>query len=713
MLNTLLSFHLLFAFTWLPYFLWAIAALLLLAALIQSLRYIRKRVLLARLQKHLTPFYTAEQIKDALVNYVSARFRYAEGGENVRENLLTYFVEEVFTRKHFEYNCFILFARPGMGKTSFFINLFWVYRYQLLKKDFKIRLVALNHPAAIKAIKNTPYPDQTVLLLDGLDEDSKAIHNYKQRMDELLVHTKQFAKVIFSCKSGFLPIELERPTQSKAISFVGEDSYQLIGKIYIDPFDETDVFTYLKKRLNILELKKRVQAQALHVKMPYLFSRPLFLNYISYILQRGTATFDYTYQVFAELTNQWISRHVRQEGKDNDKNSSFQFFVEVAWDMYANWDERADLVIPAKTLQLYLDKYNIKLENWKDPLLRKHSQEFFFFVHPSFVGFLVAWRSFFQQNSLPDISFKGLSMASVCYQELCWESYCSSFTQLHGYFRTRANYRKRPLSDIQLWELQNITRLYLYDYRRLDLRFLRGLKFLKGLYLMEGDVTDLSPALVEQLPHTHALIYLGQGEYMKVMQMNSAPVALEVDGVKGVAYQWEPPQSLDLRNNPDPTQVYRPKVNGKAPSEAILQVFGMDLKKLPNETCKQIGDGNTKQGLSYQIFEQYAGFAELELFNKMHIHVFPDGSRNILFHNTYTPTLLIQSLTEVVEKLVRVYGEDDEMKGEFSEDDEAQVEDGLWLGRKWAWGNTNSYAYPLHLFMDKPGDLNLVIFGVR
>lgn len=713
LIDKLLTSHLLLIIDWLWYAVLVFAALLLLFIIVRSLRYSRKRVLLARLSKHLTPFYTAEQIKKALSAYVAARFRYTEGGEIMRENLISYFVEEVFNKKHFEYNYFMILGQPGMGKTSFFINLFWTYRYQLLKKDFKIKLIALNHFGSLEAIQNTPNPHQTVLLLDGLDEDYLAIQNYKARLDELIQHTQKFAKVIISCRTGFLPIELERPTVNKAIAFVGDNSYQLMGKIYIDPFDETDVFTYVKKRLNLLEIKKRVQAQGLHLNMPYLFSRPLFLNYSSYLLDGGTIKFEYTYQVFEEIIHRLIAKdHIKNQNVEERKRI-YEFWIEVAWDIYANWEERKDLWIDEETLNVYKSQYQIEGLSDKKSLLRKHHQGYFCFEHPAFIGFLVAWRSFFHPQEKVDASFKGLSMAAVCYQELCWEKYAQQFSEVRGYFRTSADYSKRPLSGIKIWELKNITRLYLEDYRRRDLRFLKGLTSLKGLYLINGEIADLTPNLVSQLSHNEVFIYLMTEEQLKVLKVNAAPIALEVDGYNDMAYQWEPPQVIDLWKNPDPAQIYIPKVNGKSPSEAILKVFGMDLKKMPNESCKQIGDGSTSQGLNYQIYEQFAGFSELEVFNKMYVNLFPDGSKNVLFQNTYTPTLLMQSLSELVERLVQIYGEDDTNKAEFDDDDKAQVEDGLWLGRRWAWGNTDSYAYPLHLFMDKPGDINLVVYGIR
>ena len=46
-------------------------------------------------------------------------------------------------------------------------------------------------------------------------------------------------------------------------------------------------------------------------------------------------------------------------------------------------------------------------------------------------------------------------------------------------------------------------------------------------------------------------------------------------------------------------------------------------------------------------------------------------------------------------------------------DDLVQIRDGVWKGRRWSWQNTDSYAYPVHLYMHQPGKISLVICGLN
>ena len=60
-----------------------------------------------------------------------------------------------------------------------------------------------------------------------------------------------------------------------------------------------------------------------------------------------------------------------------------------------------------------------------------------------------------------------------------------------------------------------------------------------------------------------------------------------------------------------------------------------------------------------------------------------------------------------------MYGEDDRNQATFTEDDIAQIEDGFWLGRKWAWEVSQSYENPINLYLEEPGKARLEIYGFR
>jgi len=82
----------------------------------------------------------------------------------------------------------IILADSGMGKTAFLLNYYARHRrrWWWRRRGIELRLVPLNQPDAGETIAAVPAPDRkkTVLFLDALDEDQRAIHNHRQRLSE-------------------------------------------------------------------------------------------------------------------------------------------------------------------------------------------------------------------------------------------------------------------------------------------------------------------------------------------------------------------------------------------------------------------------------------------------------------------------------------------------------------------------------------------------
>lgn len=79
----------------------------------------------------------------------------------------------------------IILAGAGMGKTAFLYNLYMAY-IQKCNNRFKIKMLLLVDKSTDELIQYVKDKSNTILLLDGLDEDSKAMENYTARLEELL-----------------------------------------------------------------------------------------------------------------------------------------------------------------------------------------------------------------------------------------------------------------------------------------------------------------------------------------------------------------------------------------------------------------------------------------------------------------------------------------------------------------------------------------------
>ena len=126
--------------------------------------------------------YTPEEISAATRYYVKPDCQNIDpaGAEDFRHQVtarepLFGAVERIVTNPG-EYKFVIFLADSGMGKTSFFLNYYAEQQRRWWKpRSHEPALVPLNRPEADEWIGKIEKPENTVLCLDALDEDRKAI----------------------------------------------------------------------------------------------------------------------------------------------------------------------------------------------------------------------------------------------------------------------------------------------------------------------------------------------------------------------------------------------------------------------------------------------------------------------------------------------------------------------------------------------------------
>ena len=96
---------------------------------------------------------------------------------------------------------FIL-ADSGMGKSSVLMMLKLAHLKSFWPKDYDCTLLKIGNDtiAQIEAIAGKR---RTILLLDALDEDPQAWGRIRHRLEEILVASRNFWRVIISCRTQF------------------------------------------------------------------------------------------------------------------------------------------------------------------------------------------------------------------------------------------------------------------------------------------------------------------------------------------------------------------------------------------------------------------------------------------------------------------------------------------------------------------------------
>lgn len=133
----------------------------------------------------------------------------------------------------------LIFGESGMGKTAFLINLYFIYNCRLFKK-YDMYYVSLRSIEAIDQIKifaEKNDPKKAILLLDAFDESKAASEDSSHAINELLNITKNYYKVVISCRTQFFNAVNEEPQILRLKRAVLVED-EMFVKHYICPFTD-------------------------------------------------------------------------------------------------------------------------------------------------------------------------------------------------------------------------------------------------------------------------------------------------------------------------------------------------------------------------------------------------------------------------------------------------------------------------------------------
>lgn len=283
----------------------------------------------------------------------------------------------------------LILADSGTGKTSFVLN-YYVHNSRSRHNKHKILLVPLGDRNADVLIDSCLNPTETVLFLDALDEDTKAIDNHRARIYQLMDLTKRFKKIVVTCRTQFFPSDEEIPVETGVLRLeprrAGEKGIYEFKKLYLSPFDDDDVRNYLKKRYPIWKYNSRNQSLQIALRIPYLSARPMLLAHIPDILGHANETTKIC-QLYEAMVSAWIERESAWSNKEALRN----FSELLAVDLYVNREQRGMERIPYQDLTSLAKRWGIQLDGWQlgaRSLLNRDAQGNYKFAHRSIMEYL-------------------------------------------------------------------------------------------------------------------------------------------------------------------------------------------------------------------------------------------------------------------------------------------------------------------------------------
>ena len=286
---------------------------------------------------------------------------------------------------------FIL-SDAGMGKTSLLVMLKLAHIASFWPKGYECSLLKLS-ASSIDEIEAIPNKSKTVLLLDALDEDPKAWGNFKERVLKILTASKNFRRVIISCRTQFFPEDeidpFNRIGRIKISGFV-------CPMMYLSLFDMRQVLEYLEKRFSHDEelTRKRKLATEIISKMGSLKFRPLLLAHIDGFIESENINWN-EFNIYRTLVFTWLMREevkLYEQGKDITQKDLLNACLTVSWEMQS----QAERTLSSEKLEKLLDKYpeisNLEIiDVGGRSLLNKNCSGEFRFSHYSIQEFVVSY----------------------------------------------------------------------------------------------------------------------------------------------------------------------------------------------------------------------------------------------------------------------------------------------------------------------------------
>lgn len=343
--------------------------------------------------------YTEEAIENYSRYYIQPHCGSMDPGKEVemRDTVETeqalFAVVDKFLAKNPRHKHLILLADSGMGKSSFMIN---YHLHNQRKKDHeshRIAIVPLGIPDPDSHIASIEQKNRTVIFLDALDEDTRAIEKYRDRLLDLMRQCYQYKRVLITCRTQFFLKDDEIPREPGTIQVgptdLDESKSFEFKKLYLFPFDDQQIQGFLKKRYPFWKWFKRKQADKLIQKVPFLNVRPMLLTYIPDLLASGRKI-DYSFQLYEVMIEKWLRREKPWVKPEVMRAAS----EELAIDLYCNRKKRGGEFIPYDELASLLqskEALKVPLKKWQltgRSLLNRDGVGNYKFSHRSIMEYL-------------------------------------------------------------------------------------------------------------------------------------------------------------------------------------------------------------------------------------------------------------------------------------------------------------------------------------
>ncbi|MCP3872151.1 MAG: hypothetical protein GY699_03215 [Desulfobacteraceae bacterium] len=255
----------------------------------------------------------------------------------------------------------LILGASGMGKTSFALNYFLHNMRRLKKNRHKIVLVSLGTNNADNLILSHSDKKSSVLFIDGLDEDTKALENRAQRIRQLIEISQKYKRLVITSNLNFFPKDKNMP-RKKGYERIGsgnikKNSYSEFKTVYLSPFNFSDIKKYMQAHFSIWDIGTKKRSLSFIKEDAIFRMNPFLLSHLKEIFRDKTAIQSMN-DMYKKIIENWISREHNWE----DKPLLNLFVHRLAVELYLRREDRGMESITQKDLIK-------KAEDWRITLL--------------------------------------------------------------------------------------------------------------------------------------------------------------------------------------------------------------------------------------------------------------------------------------------------------------------------------------------------------
>jgi len=299
----------------------------------------------------------------------------------------------------------ILLGDSDMGKSSFALNYYAYHYMNWRRKKFNLILLPLGIPDVNTHIESVVDKRNTVVFLDGLDEDTGASSDYQFRIHQLMELCNPFRHVFLTCRTHFFfqgaaIIQERGGFIDIRVKIDGNYHEYCFYKLYLSPFSNKQIRTYLKR--SIKETERRKMAEEIVERIPQITARPILLAHLNDHLQSDVGV-ERPYQIYEDIVNRWLDE---ESLLNKDRESLLLFCENLAINLYLNRKSRGAERISPEDLEPLAIEFGIPLEGWtfsERSLITRDLEGYYRFVHRTILEYLFIRRLVYKEDAVKKV----------------------------------------------------------------------------------------------------------------------------------------------------------------------------------------------------------------------------------------------------------------------------------------------------------------------